>query len=181
MALVLKKFHLSASETDEPIVEIQGRQSGLIGFFLSILKLDDTTSLTCYKDRIEYKSSSLWGEQSLTIPAAAVTGICGGFKKPLGWLIAAAFLFFMGIISSVSIKEGGGIILVLALVISLVFIIIYFIKKEMNIGVQNGGDKTYGMTFNRSIIENIDVDSDKVTKAIQTINSVVLRSKQGKF
>ena len=180
MALVLKKFHLSPSGSGERLVEIQGRQAGLIGFFLSILKLDDTTSLICFTDRIEYKSSSLWGEQSLTIPAAAVTGICGGFKKPLGWLIVAAFVFFMGITISLSGKDGGIFILFLALVISIGLIVIYLVKKEMNIGVQNGGDKTHGMMFNRSIVENIDVDSDKVVAAIQIINSVVLRSKQGK-
>lgn len=179
MALVLKKFHIGPSlDQNGPVVEIQGRQPGIIGFILSILNLDDTTSLICYSDRIEYKSSSFWGEQALTIPAAAVTGIIGGFKKPLGYLIAAIFVFIIGLVIGNGMNEASSVVILLALFISAILVLLYYLKKEMNMGVQNGGDKIYSISFNRSVIENIDVDIDKVKLAISMINQVVLISKR---
>jgi len=173
--LVLKRFQIDRNAIDAPLVDIQGRDEGVISFFLTLLRLDDATSLKCFRDRIEYKSSSLFGESTITIPLQQVTGIVGGFTKPIGYLIAAFIFFVITIILSfvwsnaVVVFILGGFLIVVALVYQ------YFVNKTLSIGVQNGSDKVYGLQFKKSVIEGVGVNINLVREAIDVINNAVLK------
>lgn len=173
--LVLKRFQIDRNAIDAPLVDIQGRDEGVISFFLTLLRLDDATSLKCFRDRIEYKSSSLFGESTVTIPLLQVTGIVGGFTKPIGYLIVAFIFFVATILFSFIISNAAAFIIPIGFIIIAILVYQYFVSKTLSIGVQNGGDKVYGLQFKKSVIEGVGVNINLVREAIDVINNAVLK------
>ncbi len=174
-ALVLRKFEINQSSSADKIIDIVGRKSGFVAFLLTVLGLDATTSLRCTRDRVEYRASSLFGETSTTIPLNQVTGIVGGYKKPIELLIAAAISFGISFVFGL-ITRNGIVFFILGVLIPLVLIIQYLYGKTMNLGVQNGGDKVYGLEFKKGLIEGVSVDIQLVKEAITLLNNAVLQS-----
>ena len=171
-ALVLRKFEIDQSSSDK-VIDIVGRKSGFVAFLLTVLGLDATTSLRCTRDRVEYRASSLFGETSTTIPLNQVTGIVGGYKKPIELLIAAGISFLISVVFG---TRNGIIFFILGVVIPLVLVIQYLYGKTMNLGVQNGDDKVYGLEFKKGLIEGVSVDIQLVKEAITLLNNAVLQS-----
>ena len=125
-ALVLRKFEINQSSSADKIIDIVGRKSGFVAFLLTVLGLDATTSLRCTRDRVEYKASSLFGETSITVPLNQVTGIVGGYKKPLELLISAGISFVVSVVFGLITKNGivfflAGIVIPLVLIIQYLF------------------------------------------------------------
>jgi hypothetical protein len=174
-ALVLKKFEINQASSADKIIHIVGRKSGFFAFLLTILGLDATTSLRCTRDSVEYKSSSLFGETSVTIPLNQVTGIVGGYKKPIEMLIVAGISFWTSVVLGL-IARNGFIFFSAGVVIPLILIIQYLYGKTMNLGVQNGGDKVYGLEFKKGLIEGVAVDIQLVKDSINLLNNSVLQS-----
>jgi hypothetical protein len=54
--------------------------------------------------------------------------------------------------------------------------VVYALRKQMALHVQNGGDKLYGLAFNQSVFEGVDVDIARVEDTIRIINWLVLRA-----
>jgi hypothetical protein len=163
-------------------LRIEGRRGGLISFLLTLLKLSPVTTFKCYNNRIEFTKSSLSGEQLVTIPLAAVTAILSGFAKPISYIVAGVVFILLAIIGPIlnsasdGLKVANGGIAITCGAISLLFFLVYILKKDMSISVQNGGDVTYGLVFKRSVVENIPVDIEKVKAAGRLINAMVLQA-----
>ena len=178
-ALSLKQFKVNpTAKWPEETVHVIGRQSGLLAFFLSLMKIDPITELKCNNTRIEVTEASFFGRQTVTIPHSAVTGIVGGFKKPklLFYLIVA--LVCIGLYSLL-IPDVGFIITSCCLVSSLILAVLYFLSREMGLHVQNGGDNLWGLKFKRSVIENVAVDINKVNETVGVLNAKILDSQLG--
>lgn len=171
--LVLKKFSVNADAKEEPLVEIAGRVSGVISFFLTVIGIDPTTHLKCFHDRIEFREASLFGEQNMTIPLPATSGISGGYTKPFRLLVMAGVVFVGSIILG---ANAGATSLLIGIAVSGALLLAYVLKKEMGLHVQNGGDKLWGLNFKGSVIENVVVDIDRVKQAVELINVAVLRA-----
>jgi len=172
--LVLRKFEVNPESKDgAALVEVAGRVGGVISYFLTLIDVDPTTYLKCFPDRIEFREASLFGEHNMTIPLPAISGIVGGYTKPFKLLITAG-VFFIGAL--LGLGAGEGFLAFFSLAISIAFLIAYILKKEMGLQVQNGGDKLWGLTFQRSVIENVTVDIDLVRRAVAVINDTVLRA-----
>jgi hypothetical protein len=169
--LVLKRFRINPNDKDEPLVDIEGRSGGLISFLLSLIQVDPTTYLRAYNDHIEFRQVGLSGEQSITIPLSAVSGISGGNSKPFKLLVTAGISLLTGL---PGLFNGIPSLFWVGLIISGILCLIYSLKKEMNLHIQNGGDKLWGLTFQRSVIENIPINDVAVKKAIFVINKAVL-------
>jgi len=168
-ALVLKKFDVNPEA--EAFVDIEGRQGGLLSFLLNLAGIDSTVTLRCTATKIEYKAASWKGFSNVTIPLQSVSAIVTGLKKPIELLIAAVAIF----IASISAASQAGIAaLGVGLVISVILVGLYILKKEMALGVMNGGDTVYGLSFKRSVIEGVTVDNEKVNQAVDLINAAVL-------
>ena len=180
--VVLKQF--TVDESAETIVDIEGRNSGLIAWFLNLVGIDDTIALRCTRTSIEYRSSSFFGASSMLIPLSAVSGIVSGLRKPKEWLYLALGIGGCGIAGSASLAgSGAGSALtgvVFSLVLAAACLLVYSIKKRMSLFVQNGGDLLYGLEFQKSIIEGVEVDSAKVGRAIEAINRAVLSKHAGR-
>lgn len=175
-ALTLKKFHVNSQATgQEEAVHVIGRQGGILAFLLSLMKIDPVTELKCNDERVEVTQSSFFGRQTIFIPHGAVTGIVGGFKKPKSLFLTMIFVLFFG--ATASVELGAGVLLG-ALVISLILFIYYILKKEMALHVQNGGDTLWGLSFKRSVIENVAIDINKVNETIRVINWKVMNAQR---
>jgi hypothetical protein len=55
-----------------------------------------------------------------------------------------------------------------------VFFLFFILKRDMSLMIQNGGDKMWGLTFQRSVIENVPVDISQVQSALSIINNRIL-------
>ncbi|WP_139163983.1 hypothetical protein [Desulfoluna spongiiphila] len=173
-ALVLKKFHLNnEAKNGEDCLHVIGRQGGVVAFLLSLMKIDPTTEIKCNDERVEVTQSSFFGRQTINIPLVAMTGVIGGFQKPKALFFAIIAVLFGGV--SLSVEAGAGAAIA-SLVIAAVLAAIYVLKQEMALNVQNGGDTLWGLSFKRSVIENVTVDIDKVNEAVYLINKNVLAS-----
>ena len=173
-ALVLKKFDIKSDATGKnDCIHVVGRQSGLIAFFMSLAKIDPTTEIKCNDERIEVTKSSFFGQQSICMPIAAVTGIIGGYTKPKSLLFGMLPVMFVGF--SLAQPMRSSVPILVAVVLCIVMFVMYMLKKEMSLFAQNGGDTLWGLTFKRSIIEGVDVDSQKVNTAVGLMNSRVIQ------
>jgi len=135
------------------------------------MKIDPTTEIKCNDERVEVTQSSFFGRQTINIPLVAMTGVIGGFQKPKSLFFAIIAVLFGGVSLSV---EAGASAAIASLVIAAVLTAIYMLKQEMALNVQNGGDTLWGLSFKRSVIENVTVDIDKVNEAVYLINKNVL-------
>jgi hypothetical protein len=54
--------------------------------------------------------------------------------------------------------------------------VVYALRKQVGLHVQNGGDKLYGLAFTESVIEGVDVDIARVEDTIRIINWLVVRA-----
>ncbi len=176
-ALVLKRFTVNRdAQPGEDCVCVIGRQAGLIAFILSIMNVDPLTKLKCSDERIQVVTSSFFGQQSMTIPTAAIAGIVGGYQKPKALLVAICLV----LVASGAMSGGAESVIPFAvgLGISLVLFVAYILNKEMSLFVQNGGDHMWGLKFKRSVIENVPVDVASVNEAVALINSKVLAARR---
>ena len=186
-ALVLKKFNVDPNAEATEHIEIQGRQAGITAFILSLMGIDPTTTLLCNTQRIEVTEASFFGKTSITIPLTAVTGIQGGYTKSKFLLFATIISLFLALSSlftpsdPYSESSGSGLMgFGLFLVFAIVFFIFYALKKQMSVGVQNGGDSISGLAFSRSVIEGVDVDINKVNETVDLMTKVVLQAQTNK-
>ncbi len=173
---VLKKF--TVDENADTMVDIEGRNAGLFSWFLNLVGIDSSFYLKCHKEYIEYRKASIFGAESLIIPLSAVTGLITGLKKPVQWLYASIIWLFLGLATALGLATESVSAAAFAFLFGMfaagVCIVFYKIKKEMSLGVQNGGDKPYGLSFQKSLIEGVNVDTQKVQLAIEVMNRAIL-------
>jgi hypothetical protein len=176
--LVLKHFDVKPEAVGQAdCLHIIGRQAGLIGFFLSLMKIDPTTELKCNDYRAEVTRGSFFGRLTISIPIGATTAVIGGYQKPKALFFAMIATLLLGIF--VSIDSGSYAFLLGAVVVTLIMGVFYILKKEMSVFVQNGGDAMWGLSFKRSVIEGVAVEIDKVNESVELINGKVLSLRSG--
>ncbi len=170
--LVLRKF--SVARNDENVIEIAGRVQGLLSWLMTILKLDTETSLLVTKDRIHFKTSSLFGQVHQVAPLTSVSSSHCGFSKPIQFFIIGVIIAIAGLVTG--LMQQSGVLIVVGLIIGVCFFLAYSLLKKMTFIIETHGSSVMGLTFKRSIIENVDVDIDKVLNAIEILNEKVIES-----
>jgi hypothetical protein len=179
-SLVLRKFSVKKDGSNGYIIEIIGRASGVIAWLLTVMKLDTETSLKISQKDILFKSSSLFGQIYQVSPLPSVSSTHCGYSKPIGYLIFGAIFMGGGLLWGSAQYQGGGIMLG-GLLIGLVFFIAYWLSKKIAISIQTKGGMIMGLSFRRSVIENIPVDIKKAMQAISLINKNVIASQKVKL
>lgn len=179
-ALVLRKFRVDSepSKQEPPIVEVEGRKPGLIAFFLTLIGIDNTTTLWITRREVCFRAGSLFGEITSMVPLTAVASAHSGYAKPIGRLIAAGVVLFLSFSMAVSaprdLPVGGGTIILIGLVIALILVISYALGKKMALYVESSGGATFGLIFKRSVIEGVAVDIDRVKAVVDLIRELVI-------
>jgi hypothetical protein len=172
--LVLKKFQVDKSIAAARNIEIHGRTPGLMSWILTLLRVDNETSLVVNKSGVDYKTSSFFGERTVCVPIAKISSTSCGFRKPMQYLILAAIFFLSG--SYVLLNDYSLGIFSVNAIIGGLFLLSYFLKKSIFISIQSSGAINVGMKFKRSIIENVDVNVQKAREAIHILNALTKNS-----
>lgn len=175
--LVLKKFKVDGSAPDGVLVYIGGRASGVIGWLLTVIGLYGERSFRVEGKQISFETSSRFGQLHQVVPLTNVSSTHCGYSKPIGLLIMGVLFGVGGILSAFSRQSGSGPVVLVLLIVGALFVIGYLLSKKIIISLQSDGGMQMGLTFKRSVIENIPVDIDKALQTIQFINEKVIESK----
>lgn len=170
--LVLRKFSVAADE--ENVIEIVGRVQGLLSWLLTILRLDTETSLLVTKDKVHFKTSSLFGQVHQVAPLTSVSSSHCGYLKPIQFFIIGVIIAIAGLIAGLT--QESGVPIVISLIVGICFIVAYFLLKKMTFVIETHGSSVMGLTFKRSIIENVDLDIEQALNAIEILNEKVIES-----
>ncbi len=141
MSLVIKSWKVNESASTEPYISIQGRQSGLMGFLLSLVGMDPTVTFTLERNKLTYSSSSWEGTKRIVVPLSKVSTGYFGYTRP--WKEALVFgvllLPFMG----------------LGLIAGPLY---YFLNKRLEFGCRATSGEAFPFAFKRSVIEGKNID-----------------------
>jgi len=172
-SLVLKEFRLN--ENEDEFFRISGRASGILNWILSKCGINPITSLSCNKQAIKFEETAVrYGKKTLNIPLVAVTGVSSGVYKPFGLLVLGVVIIFAGIVGAFS--PAGVTSFVSGLIIGVIFIVLYSLRKLMLFRIFAGGDKPLVSIYvKKSIIEGQDIDELKYEQASNALNKAVLK------
>jgi len=173
IALVLKKFELNEDLNNKSVslVLIEGRKAGIISWLLTLVGISATTSLEANSEQLIFKQQSLYGETNNFIPLPAVAELTGGYTRKFNYLILCIFFLAGGLISAPFTAFIG---LIAGIILAVIFGILFWLSKRLEIIVGTNGGTHPGIAFKRSIIGNLAVDIDKVKKTITVINQAIL-------
>jgi hypothetical protein len=159
-----------ATATDT-LVEIKGRQDGLISWLLSLVGIEPTVALKVTRKNIEFSQGSLAGFTRRVVPIASVSSTLYGFTKP--WQTASIIAtvgLFIGIGVGQESGAGGALVVLLALTIAIVY---YLLNKVLTLGFVEDSGVLNAIQFKRSVIENKKIDEADAAKVISTIQALV--------
>jgi hypothetical protein len=181
MALyVIKSWRINPAplSLDDAHVEIHGRKSGLVGWFLSLLGIDPTVTFTITGRKIFFAEGSLAGRFTYNTLLVKTSSTFYGFAKP--WKEAFSVFVSVGFILAVlmsALAESnhsspvGGIAFAVLLT-AVVSILYYYLNKRIILGYSDVGGTFHSISFKRSIIEGQKIgekDAEKVISLIQTL------------
>ncbi len=158
-ALVIKEAEIN--ENGPLYVKIKGRKSGLLAWFLTLLKIDVTTTFEVYENRIEFSEGSLSGRIKEMIPLSMVCNLGTGYLKPVIWMVLAIIFLLL------AIPTFG-----ITLIFTLLFGFFYFYRKSMLLyAVPNSGSGAI-IIFKRSLIENVNLTEEDAYRIIDLITKL---------
>jgi len=167
--LVLRRY--SIDERGKFLVDIVGRQSGIVAWILVTMGLDVETKLQVTRQSLSFKASSFFGTNYNTIPLTAISSTHCGYTKSAAALFAAIFFVGAGFVQFLS---GAGGLAIILLVIAAFCFVSYWLSKTLTIFIETNGGTMIGLAFKRSLIENVQVDIDEALRTITLINRAVL-------
>lgn len=170
-ALVLRKFQIDTSPSATQNIKISGRTPGLMAWLLTLVKIDADASLSVNRDRVDYKTSSLFGQDTFCVPISKVSSTSCGFRKPFHFLVLGVLSVLAGLFAGIA-QNSFAVFLIMALV-GLAFVAVYFLKKTIYISVQSSGSINLGIKFKRSVVENVDVNIEKAKEAVAILNHLI--------
>ena len=194
-ALVLKEKEINP---EGPLyVHLAGRKSGLIDWFLTILKINTTTTLDVYEDRIEYKSGSLSGEIYDIMPFANISNLqCGRFRPVIFFILGVISFIWSNVMITKAVDYSNsarsfydnygnynenyqtflGILAFILIIAAVVFFFLYYLKKSTVISVITNSSSSSGIAVKRSVIENKNISEKEAVEIIQLITKLVCKA-----
>jgi hypothetical protein len=177
--LVLKEFRLD--ENEDEFLKIVGRTSGILSWVLSLCGIAPVTSLECNRKAIKFEEAAIrYGKKAVSILLVAVTGVSSGVNKPFGLLVLGIVFILGGIIAAIFLPRyaAGGAkagAFFIGLIIGVIFLVVYSLKKTMFFSIYNGGDKPIAtICMKKSVIEGQSIDEFKSGAAAHELNKAVL-------
>jgi hypothetical protein len=72
-------------------------------------------------------------------------------------------------------------VLLLGLIIGGAMLIAYYLSKKIVISLETSGGMVMGLSFKRSVIENVSVDIEQALRAILLVNQKVIEAQCGQL
>ncbi len=171
--LVLRSIKMDPDDSMNEFILIKGRRSGLFAWFFTSSRLEDETYLRCTEKEIEFGSSSFAEESLIVVANKEVASAVCTFHKPLVALIFGIIFFSFGLIAMLSI----GLVSLVFIIISILFFAFYSLGKKITIIIETSGGSKFGLSFKRSVIENVTIDQSKAIQIIKLLNKKIIESK----
>ncbi len=161
-ALVLKQFTINPE--GEEYVHIVARKAGLFSWLLTLLGVDATTDFRVYSNRIEFQEGSLSGRIQTVLPLKSISIASCGFMKPILFLALAIICIPLAVVT-----------MGLSLILTVLFLICYYLNKNLLISVVSNSSYPIVICFKRSVIEGVKVEYDQAQQVIQIINNLLMQ------
>jgi hypothetical protein len=182
-ALSLKSWSVQREPTPSApyFILVSGRQSGLIGWLLSVLRIDATTTLRVDSKGIVFHSGSLAGFATRYIPFPAVSAVVHGYHKPwFGAIVVALVVLAIGgalaagVISAAFSPRLSMLGLPIGLVLGLgAGLIYYLLNTSMLVAITEHGGTSSSICFKRSVIEGVSVGEKQAEELARILEKVV--------
>ena len=139
-ALVLKKFAINKTATGHAaLVDIVGRQGGLISWFLTLIGLDTTSTLKVTATEFSLRFASLFGQQHSVVAISSISSVHCGYRKPIGYFFISAICLLLGLGGALS---AGIRSFFVGFILAAIFFVLYYLKKTMVLYVVSRGSDT---------------------------------------
>jgi hypothetical protein len=166
-ALILKRFDNRPADP-RAILNLVGRRRGLIGWFMSNIGLDITTTLSITRDSVYVSKSSLSGRVRQTAPAHNIASTHCGYSMNLVPLVLAGLVLLSSLAGAANERSIWP--LVPGLLLSLLFGWGFLLSKCLLIAFETNGGTVLGVRFKRGIIENVPVTVEQLETVIALFN-----------
>lgn len=172
--LTLRKFHVASTPSDGVYVEIVGRPAGLIGWFLTRVGLESERRLQATANDVVLDAGGLQGRRQEMAPLAGIASASVGYQKSLWTLLFGLMVLAFGLVRGFAFDSK--IALVAGLVIGGALLLKYWLSKRLHVAVETNGGRFIGLSFKRSLIENVVVDFEKCSSVIDVLQQLILQS-----
>jgi hypothetical protein len=184
--LVLKEFRIEEKPANGEFIYILGRRSGILAWFLTLFGLQSQTSFSITRDEVVRETVGPWGFDSHYAPMAAVrTSLCG-YSRAFGVLVLSMAFYAYGLLSFLvavtksndyvrqSALHDASTTLWTCLVCGTLCYVWYALSKRIVLSVSALGNTKLGISFKRSVIENVGVELGRAMEAVDLINAKLL-------
>lgn len=184
-SLVMRKFLIDETPQATNFLDIIGRRSGLLAWFLTVLGFDAETSLRASSDVVEFRTASMFGKVYRVVPLSSVSSTQCGYTRPVGYIIVAGIILLWAIYSKIESLSNPypryqsseqELILFVAVIIAVVCLLAYIFLKKLTVSVETSGGTILSISFQRSLIENVAVDIERASKGIELLNRRIVAS-----
>lgn len=181
--LVLQKLaaHEAAAGESRPVIELVGRQQGIISFLLTLVGISPITDFKVTPDELCCNSTSLFGRQNQSVPLRAISSVAAGVRKPVGYLFVAFVFLVLGVFGGLGVLWNEGLykfILTLTVFGSLaaLFIWLYAINKRFFVSIYTQGGPPILLSLKPNVIEGVALDLERALQVVKIIRDKVLAS-----
>ncbi len=161
MTLVLQECTVNdQANLDEPILEIKGREAGLVLWLLTILKITPVTTFFIYYNKIIINQASIHGKIQNLIPITKISQCYLAYYKPWKAACFLCLVFFK--------FYGIGI---------LIGFLYYYLNKELQMVFIDKSGSRYTICFKRSIIEDKSFADEEANEIHSMIDALITQNK----
>jgi hypothetical protein len=190
--LVLREFRVGSAETTGEFLYILGRRSGIIAWLLTLFGLHARTSFSVTDDEVARETVGPSGFESLYAPLREITASRCSYYRAF-WVLVLSLAFYlyglMTLLLAMFQSDDSQRQRALAaasdtlwpcLILGTACYVWYALSKRVLISVTARGDVSLGISFKRSIIENIGVELKKAVEAVDLMNARILAKSAGR-
>ena len=167
--LALEKFFLNTEtinqeDKSEIFFEISARKAGLISWILTNLNIGTRLRLILNQRELLLLFSNLNADILTSTPLVKLSSISGGYVQRVEYLVVLIASVILGLLFSK-----------LFFIVTVVCLLLYIFRKDLFLKITTESGHVFTFKFVPSVIEGVLIDRDKVTEAVGSINTAVLK------
>ena len=181
--LVLQKLvaHEVAAGEPQPVIELVGRQQGIISFLLTLVGISPITDFKVTPEELCCNSTSLFGRQNQSVPLRAISSVAAGVRKPVGYLFVAFVFLIVGVFGGLGVLWNEGLYrfaltLMVFGALAALFIWMYAINKRFFVSIYTQGGPPILLSLKPNVIEGVPLDLERALQVVKIIRDRVLAS-----
>jgi hypothetical protein len=181
--LVIQKVaaHESATGESSPVIELVGRQQGILSFLLTLVGVSPVTDFRVTSEEVCCNSTSLFGRRNQAVPLRAISSVAAGVRKPVGYLFVALCFAAVGVFGGLGVLWNDGLTNFLAAILvcgalAAVFAWLYAINKTFFVSIHAQGGPPILLAFKPNVIEGVPLNLDRALQVVKIIRDRVVAS-----